>query len=58
MKQWSLDARSESRTGSSPLGTGEKVLRERGSFDGRSGTNTGAIPGEKSERAWRDHLDR
>jgi hypothetical protein len=27
------------------------------SFDGRSGINTGAIPGERNEQAWRDHLD-
>ena len=27
------------------------------SLDGRSGTNTGANPRERSERAWKDHLE-
>ena len=39
------------------LGRGEEVLKENGSFNVRSGTNTGAISGEKSERAWRDHFN-
>jgi len=37
------------------------LLREQGISmgvippDDRSGTNTGAIPGERSKRAWKDH---
>jgi hypothetical protein len=27
------------------------------SFDGRSGTGTGAIPRERNEQAWREYLD-
>jgi len=27
------------------------------SLDGRSGTNTGAIPRERGKRAWKDHLE-
>ncbi len=26
------------------------------SLDGRSGTNTGALPGEKNERAWKEGM--
>jgi hypothetical protein len=28
------------------------------SFDGRSGINTGAIPRERNEQAWKDHLNK
>jgi hypothetical protein len=39
------------------LGRGEEVLKENGSFNVRSEINAGAIPGEKSVRAWGDHFD-
>jgi uncharacterized protein (DUF1499 family) len=42
---WSLDARSESRTGSSLLGTGEKRLEgKRASLDARSGRSISPHP--------------